>query len=62
MIDIPLQNMSQFIGIVVMLLLDKSTRAAPAEYCGPWGQPAFCGGQLPEPEMMSTFPVWRRAA
>ena len=50
MIDMPLQNMSQPVGMVVILLVDKSISAAPCGYCGPEGQPASVGGQLPEPE------------
>src|SRR4029077_14699987 len=62
MTDIPLQNMSQLVGIVVMLSLVKSSSAAPCKYCGPCGQCACCGGQLPEPERMRILLVWRSAA
>src|SRR6202011_4339580 len=61
-IDMPLQNMSQLVGTMVILLADKSISAAPCEYCGPCGQPAWVGGQFPDPETMRTFPVWSRTA
>ena len=62
MTDIPLQNMSHVMSMVLMLSLDKSRSAAPWGYCGPCGQPACCGGQLPEPDSMRIFPVWSSAA
>ena len=62
MIDIPLQNMSHVVSMVLMLLLDKSRSAAPCGYCGPCGQPVCWGGQLPEPDVIRIFPVWSSAA
>src|ERR1700690_246489 len=59
-IDMPLQNISQPTGIGVILPLAKSISAAPCGYCGPEGQPARVGGQLPEPETSRIFPVWSR--
>ena len=62
MIDMPLQNMSQPMGMVVICACKSNQRRALRVLRDLGGSPAAAAGQLPEPEIIRTFPVCSRAA
>ena len=62
MIDMPLQNMSQPMGMVVIFLVDRYTAPRPADIAGLGDSPPASPDSCLNLEMMRTFPVCRRAA